>query len=82
MSHINFRNANIAKPLVSYLTGGFISIVNIVGLEGGGDWISCVEFKKWSCPLSLSLKNSHVPCQIQEIGMPHVTMIILVLLYH
>ena len=34
----------------------------------------CVDFKKWQCRMSLSLKTPHVPCRIKEMTMSHVTM--------
>ena len=41
--------------------------------RGGGVATSPVDFKKYQCHMSLSLIYSHVACQIQEIGLSHVT---------
>ena len=40
-----------------------------------------VNFKKWLCRMSLSLRNCHVPCRIYEMSMSHVTMVFEPLLY-
>ena len=69
---------------VGFIFNQFVSFIKSGGLDAGGG----VQFpgqkisKKLPCHLSLSLRNSHFPCGMQEMSISHVSKLILVCSCH